>query len=793
MTNRPKRRRSRTALLLVAALTVGGVVLPGSEPAFADEFSSARAAWTGVLTGGASIDVSVEPYASGVVRIDADAAGDRDSMTASGEPWADLDTGDAAGLLEAFRRVKAMALAWATQGSSLSGDTALLASTERALDWLIANRYNASTPAVPATWWFWELGIPLELNDITVLLYAERTSAQITAAMDAVEHFRPTVTRTGANRVWAALVVGVRGVVVGDGAKVAAARDGLAAVLPDVTSGDGFYADGSFVQHQYYAYTGGYGVSLLSNIVRLLMLLDDTPWEVPPASVATVGSWISRSFDPLMKNGALMDTARGREISREQSSDHDAGALAARAVLQLAETSSAAQRTALRSIAKRWIASDPLGSYWHAGSLTELQLGRTVIDDSTAVAAAQLQGTWAFNRMDRVAHHGAGFSFAVSMSSSRIANYESINSENLRGWYTGDGMTSLYGTDPDQYGGDYWATVNPYRLPGTTVDTLVRTAGASKNIRPAVDFVGSLRSISGRSGVAAQRLDAASSTLVAQKGWFLFDDEVVAVGAGVTATGQTGTGWDGSPRRVETVMDQRRVSLASQTVIVDGSAAAATVGTPQIFTDPVWAHISGATGSVGYTMPGTAPLTVLREHRTGTWNTINVNGSTDQCSADFISLLFDHGTNPPAARYSYVVLPGATAAQTQTYAASPEAVVLLNTAQVSAVRDSTIGTLGSIFWTTAGGSVPVDGSPFLVSDAAGEVITETASRTLQVSYTDPTQVSTTPVHLEIKRSATASSALSPGVTVTQLTPTIKLTIDPTAAAGRPFTATFSTQ
>nr|WP_267238032.1 MULTISPECIES: polysaccharide lyase family 8 super-sandwich domain-containing protein [Microbacteriaceae] len=146
---------------------------------------------------------------------------------------------------------------------------------------------------------------------------------------------------------------------------------------------------------------------------------------------------------------------------------------------------------------------------------------------------------------------------------------------------------------------------------------LVRVAGASKNIRPAVDFVGSLRSSSGRSGVAAQRLDAASSTLVAQKAWFLFDDEVVAVGAGVTATGQTGTGWDGKTRHVETVIDQRTVSLANQTVVVDGAAAATTVGTPQNFTDPAWAHISGPTGSVGYTMPRAAPLTVLREHRTG--------------------------------------------------------------------------------------------------------------------------------------------------------------------------------
>ena len=71
--------------------------------------------------------------------------------------------------------------------------------------------------------------------------------------------------------------------------------------------------------------------------------------------------------------------------------------------------------------------------------------------------------------MDRVVALRNGFGFGISMSSSRIANYESINSGNLHGWHQGDGMTYLYiGNTENQFNSDFWPTVDPYHLPGTT-------------------------------------------------------------------------------------------------------------------------------------------------------------------------------------------------------------------------------------------------------------------------------------------------------------------------------------
>ena len=754
--------------------------------------AQARLAWRDVLTGGTAFNPAVEPFASAITRIDDAASGFQTTLdtTPATELWSDLDTTDTIDLLEAYRRVKAMALAWATHGSSLEGNAALLADAIAAADWLNVHRFNASTTKVAATWWYWEIGVPLESNDLTVLLYDELSATQIDSYMDAVNHFSPTVTRTGANRIWASMVVGLRGVIVEDSAKITAAKTGVVPALQNVTSGDGFYADGSFVQHTYFAYTGGYGLSLIGNLGRLLLLLDGTPWEVTDPSVANAYAWIPNSFDPLMHKGELFDSVRGREISRDYNQDHVAGASAMRAALLLSQTAPTSTADSLRSTVKRWITADPLGDFWDAGTITELSLGQAAVAAGVTAAPA-LVGNFAFNGMDRAVQQASGYSFAVSMSSSRIANYEVISSQNMRGWYTGDGMTYLYTNDADQYSANYWATVNPYRLAGTTVDTSTKSNSAGNTYLSPSTYAGSLSTASGLYGTSGMLLDAyGSTTPTAKKAWFFFDDEIVAVGAGITATGQTGNGWNGAAKRVETIIDDRRLGTG-QTLTVDGATAAATAGVEQSFTDPAWAHLSGSEAQIGYVMPGTAPVTVLRESRTGKWSDINITGPTDNRTNTFMQLYVNHGTNPTDQRYSYVVLPNATSAQTQAYSTTPEITVLANNPDIAAVKETTLNVVGANFWTDTTKTLSVSGAAFLVSNKKSQIMTEESGTGIAVTVADPTQANTGTISVEIKRAATSTAFASTGITVTQLSPTIKFTVSVNGAKGKPFEARFT--
>ena len=46
--------------------------------------------------------------------------------------------------------------------------------------------------------------------------------------------------------------------------------------------------------------------------------------------------------------------------------------------------------------------------------------------------------------MARVMKREEKYAFGIAMHSSTIGNYEAMNGENLKGWYTGDGAYYLY-------------------------------------------------------------------------------------------------------------------------------------------------------------------------------------------------------------------------------------------------------------------------------------------------------------------------------------------------------------
>jgi len=113
------------------------------------------------------------------------------------------------------------------------------------------------------------------------------------------------------------------------------ARDALSQVLEYVESGDGFYRDGSFIQHNKHPYTGGYGKALLAEITRLMQLLHDSSWEVSDPNVSNIYKWVFEAFEPVIYKGAMMDMVRGRELTRYASHDHAIGHSTIASILQI--------------------------------------------------------------------------------------------------------------------------------------------------------------------------------------------------------------------------------------------------------------------------------------------------------------------------------------------------------------------------------------------------------------------------------------------------------------------------
>lgn len=762
--------RACLTLLVAAGLLLGIGPARAEEP---DGFDMLREKWKELLTGGAGALSSDPDIADRREAVDDLAMARRGTMlTAPDRPclWADLCSAtDSSHITSAYARLKDMAVAYATPGSALEGDAALRNELLQALDWLAANRYNAASVAYN-NWWDWQIGVPLRLNDIMVLMYDDLGNARIAEYAAAIERFSPAVGLTGANRVWKATVVALRGVVVKDAAKLSAARDGLSGVFGYVSSGDGFYADGSFIQHEKHPYTGGYGLSLLGDIANVLYLLEDSAWTVTDPNRSNVYRWVYDSFEPFLYKGAFMDMTRGREISRELYGDRYAGNKAVQAIIRLSQTAPASDAAAFRRLAKSAILADAK-HFYATSSLYNAVLGKAIANDPSVVPEERTISK-TFPAMNRTVHRNSAFAFGIAMFSNRVYNYESINNENVKGWYTGDGMTYLYDDDMTQYGDGYWATVDPYRLPGTTVDTRTRTNVSGASYLGSNAWAGGT-SAGGAYGVAGMELDAWNSTLTARKSWFLFDDEVVALGAGISSS-------DGHP--VRTIVENRKLNASGDNAFtLDGEARLPAPGASGAWTNVRWAHLegNGEGAGIGYYFPAPASVSGDRLARTGSWSQINASGSSAPITRNYLALWVEHGANPAGAGYAYALLPGRSAGQVEQYAGDPDFSVLANTSSVQAVKENTLNVTGANFWTEAGGTAGIVSS----SGKAAVAVRETATE-IELSVSDPTAEGNGYIVLELDRAVSSKISADSGLYVTRFSPTVQLYADVRGKAGR---------
>lgn len=287
----------------------------------ANEMDDLRLRWRQMLIGGANLDAGLPQVAARLASIESTARRNWLSMDKSAgrqSLWPEVArTNISAGITGAYNRLRTMATAWATPGQGLYHDAALLADTISALDWMEAHRYHAGMGEYD-NWWDFEIGSPVTLADICTLLYDQLTHDQLTRYMAAIQQFVPDPrvsnrsVSTGANLADNCKHSLLRGALLQDRALVTAAAKDLMPVFAPVSTGDGFYADGSFVQHRRHAYTGSYGQVLLGDVANLLYLLAGSPWDIAAEARASVLHWVWDGYRPLIWRGAMMDMVRGQ-------------------------------------------------------------------------------------------------------------------------------------------------------------------------------------------------------------------------------------------------------------------------------------------------------------------------------------------------------------------------------------------------------------------------------------------------------------------------------------------------
>ncbi|MEV5093840.1 polysaccharide lyase 8 family protein [Streptomyces rochei] len=717
----PSRRAFLLATGLAAALTPA-LAAPAPAGVRADPYDTLRDRWLAIALG-AGYDPAAEPYASRLADTGARARDHHATMDPTPTSlWPGHPFDPPAGITFAYGRLWTMTQAYVQPGTGSTGDQALLAGILRGLDHLSATVYNPSTTRY-GNWWEWQIGSPRLLMDITAALYDRLGPDRVTAACAAVDHFVPEAmlrdysgTSTGANRVDLCRSVALRGILGRAPEKIALARDALSPVFPYVTEGDGLYADGSFVQHTWVAYSGTYGQVMLDGLGRLFTLLAGSEWEVTDPGRQIVLDSVEHAYAPLIHDGLVMDTVNGRAISRGylksddlhvMRGDHFHGQQIIAAMAVLAGGASPAERERWYARIKGWIERDTVTPVLTAPQFPVADLARLhAIADAPLEAAPEPVGHRLFAAMDRAVHRRPAFTAGLAMASDRIAHYECGNGENPRGWHTGAGMLTWWanGTRSDQYTDWFWPTVDWYRLPGTTVSTrrLADRAGGEWGApKPDVRWVGG--ATDGEYAAVGQHLKGLGSTLEARKSWFFLDDEVVCLGAGISCA-------DGVP--VETVVDNRNLGEGGTQALVRGRH---------------WAHLEG---HGGWIVPD-GELRTLREDRTGAWSDINTTSTSERRTRRWQTLWLDHGTDPTDATYLYVLMPGASARAVARRAADRHRLtVLANDGLRQAVAVPPLGLTAANFW-QAGTAGP------LTSTAGASVLVRRRGRTATLCVSEP--------------------------------------------------------
>ncbi|MCI8975168.1 MAG: hypothetical protein HFH79_16540, partial [Lachnospiraceae bacterium] len=426
--------------------------------------------------------------------------------------------------------------------------------------------------------------------------------------------------------------------------------------------------------------------------------------------------------------------------------------------------------TFVKTQAALGVAYDPASYYGGMKSLSSLVLVKNYISDETIPLDTDTY-TKIYGSMDKAAAHGDGYALGFSMFSSRMGGVESINNENLKGWNTSDGTLTLYNGDQGQFGEGFWATVDPTRLAGITTNHETKPMSSNNIKTNDRDWVGGSAFYMDNYASIGMDFKSTISDLEAKKSWFVFDDQIVALGAGITTTAGDYT---------ETIVENRKIGNNNK-LLVNGSEAVAANGTEQKAANWAWLSENAKGSAIGYYFPEETQVSLKRETRTGRWTDVNKNlkpGDADEVTKDYISIAMDHGTAPTDAAYGYVLLPGKTSEEMAAYAADNGIQILSNTEQLQAAADAKSGVSGYNFWSAGESAVPKEnGITKMTSDSPVSVtMFNDGSKNIHLAISDPTQKSST-VTLRLEGTGLSVAGADEGVVMNKDASGITLTVN----------------
>lgn len=326
---------------------------------------------------------------------------------------------------------------------------------------------------------------------------------------------------------------------------------------------DGWYDDGSMVFHNDVAYNTSYGADFLRTCSSLLAITKGTVLDVREKLYCwdRIYDIISNNVVPFFVDGRPMKITNGRHDPTQTTSS-----IFGPCIYISYYADQAVKEKIWSLLAADVISNDDLDSYGESaggGKATRGYIGWTAsadfVDFANNYAQTHVENSnWngVYNVMNKAVHQADGWKAAVAMSSTRIKKYENYATNDATSsayqWYINDGAVYIYTGDHLQFEQRYFVDMNPYYVPGTTVDAMPRVYESTEgNIRAQAtnEWAGGVSN--GKESVVGMVMGNGNlSGLEGKKSYFLLDDKIICIGTGITG----GTG------KVHTTVDNRIIT-----------------------------------------------------------------------------------------------------------------------------------------------------------------------------------------------------------------------------------------
>lgn len=586
-----------------------------------------------------------------------------------------------------------LAKGFAQKGCAYYGNQKLLDDILWALEWGYNHYYGQAEieergwrSYFQFNWHDWHIKTPSAIMDTILLLDDYIPLEKKKAYISLFDFIRNKPDDFTSNKVNFGRLIICSGILTENSERLLCGRDGIADTYyyadDGKTAGQGFYKDGSYIFHMHHPQNALYGNAHIAAAVKISEILNGTEYDAAEYT-DKLFDWYDNSFKPFLYKGNFMGCVCGREIDREK----ETGNILLRTALHIYKIGNQARKDGILDSFE-----DCFGRTEISGSdlpLTEYIIYNDILKQlEKRNRALKPNRLYAFNCEDRAVYRNGDTAVSLAMHSSRIYDYESINSLNLSGWHHSSGMLNVY-TYPNHYDDAYWNNVNHYRIPGTTVD-----AGERQKISVAQgneflsdrDFVGTLSC--GQTGLSVMSSvgynsegklicdryytpdgkygsapEKHTSTFSANVAWFFLSQSIVCMGNGISSNDDLD---------VYTVLENRK----TKEINVNGKPF-----TPKVHDETVEKVEYFSVDGITYYLY--SPKNLI----------INQNNS----DAVFTEVLLNYGKNPINESYVYAFSTQSNNS-TENFEAFSSAEILSNGSYVQAVRDLSNGNVYYAFW-----------------------------------------------------------------------------------------------